>query len=418
MQVERLQYSACFPRSFVRILSKPNRIAPLRVTAWTSTSAMGSGNAQTAAALREGRSGLRRNDFAPCDLDTWIGRVDGIERLNFPPEFAGWDCRNNRLAWLALQQDGVIDAAKSARERYGADRVAVLIGTSTASIGQTEDAYRVQASDAPVPEALRPPMTHTLHSTGDFVARALGLTGPCSTVSTACSSSAKVFADAERLLRLGLADAAIVGGVDSLCQSILYGFNSLQLVSANRCRPLDANRDGINLGEAGGFAVLERDDTGDASSLRLLGYGESSDAHHMSAPHPEGAGAEAAMTEALARAGLGGVDYANLHGTATRKNDVAEAQAIGRVLGNGQRCSSTKAFMGHTLGAAGIVEAVVALHALNQQFVPGNLNLEAVDPDIALAPVASTQPAKLTTALTNSFGFGGSNCSLIFGVAA
>lgn len=379
---------------------------------------MGAGNAATAAALRENTSGLRRNDFAPCDLDTWIGRVDGIERLEFPAEFAPWGCRNNRLAWLALQQDGLIDAAKAARERYGAERVAVLIGTSTASIGQTEDAYRATADGEAVPDALRPPMTHTLHSTGDFVARVLGLTGPCSTVSTACSSSAKVFADAERLLRLGLADAAIVGGVDSLCQSILYGFNSLQLVSSNRCRPLDAARDGINLGEAGGFAVLEREDDRDASSLRLLGYGESSDAHHMSAPHPEGAGAEAAMRDALARAGLDGVDYANLHGTATRKNDVAEAQAIVRVLGAGQRCSSTKAFMGHTLGAAGIVEAVVALHALAEQIVPGNLNLETVDPEIALAPDASTQSAALTTALTNSFGFGGSNCSLIFGVAA
>ena len=379
---------------------------------------MGAGNAATLDALRTSRSGLRRNDFAPCDLDTWIGRVDGVEQLAFPAEFAGWDCRNNRLAWLALQHDGLMDAAKVARERYGAERVAVLIGTSTASIGQTEDAYRVQAAGEPVPDALRPSMTHTLHSTGDFVARVLELTGPCSTVSTACSSSAKVFADAERLLRLGLADAALVGGVDSLCQSILYGFNSLQLVSAKPCRPLDAERDGINLGEAGGFALLERDDASDTTSLRLLGYGESSDAHHMSAPHPEGAGAEAAMRDALARAGLDGVDYANLHGTATRKNDVAEAQAIARVLGADQRCSSTKAFMGHTLGAAGIVEAIVAMHALAAQVLPGNLNLETVDPAIALAPVADTQAADLRTALTNSFGFGGSNCSLIFGVAA
>lgn len=399
-------------------LSQLSRIAPLRVTAWTSTSAMGTGKAETAQALREGRSGLRRNDFAPCELDTWIGRIDGIEQLGFPADFADWDCRNNRVAWLALQQDGLIDAVAAASERYGAHRVAVLIGTSTASIGQTEDAYRVQAAGDAVPDALRPPMTHTLHSTGDFVARALQLAGPCSTVSTACSSSAKVFADAERLLRLGIVDAALVGGVDSLCQSILYGFNSLQLVSQNACRPLDANRDGINLGEAGGFALLERDDAADTASLRLLGYGESSDAHHMSAPHPEGAGAEAAMRDALARAALGGVDYVNLHGTATRKNDAAEAQAIARVFGADQACSSTKAFMGHTLGAAGIVEAVVALQALAQQMVPANLNLEAIDAEIALSPPSKTIDATLNTALTNSFGFGGSNCSLIFGRAA
>lgn len=379
---------------------------------------MGAGNHATADALRDGRSGLRRNDFLPCDLETWIGRIDGVEQVDFPAALSAWDCRNNRIAWLALQQDGLVEAVNTARDRYGSMRVAILVGTSTASIGQTEDAYRCLAAGEAVPEVLRPPMTHTLHSTGDFVARALGLSGPCSTVSTACSSSAKVFADAERLLRLGLADAALVGGVDSLCQSILYGFNSLQLVSKNACRPLDADRDGINLGEAGGFALLERDDDADTTSVRMLGYGESSDAHHMSAPHPEGAGAEAAMRDALVRGGLDTVDYVNLHGTATRKNDVAEAQAITRVFGREQACSSTKAFMGHTLGAAGIVESVVALHALAQQFVPGNLNLSTVDPEIALSPIAETRDARLATALTNSFGFGGSNCSLIFGVAA
>src|SRR5262249_14029887 len=215
------------------------------------------------------------------------------------------------------------------------------------------------------------------------VQRALGVDGPCLTVSTACSSSAKVFASAERLLRAGLADAAIVGGVDTLCGSVLYGFYSLGLVSAQPCRPFDAARNGLSLGEAAGYAILERVDgknaNVDKSVLRLVGYGESSDAHHMSAPHPQGLGAQQALDDALARAGTAAtdVDYVNLHGTATPQNDAVEAALVARAFPAATLASSTKGWTGHTLGAAGIVEAVITLIALRDGFVPGTLNCES-----------------------------------------
>src|SRR5690606_21692937 len=174
-----------------------------------------------------------------------------------PGRFAAWECRNNRLAWLALQQDGMLDAVNAAVQRHGADRVALVLGTSTSSIGATEEAY-ARLEDGAFPADLARPRVHTPHSLGGFVQEATGLRGPCMTVATACSSSAKVFAQAARLVQAGLADAALVGGIDTLCGSVLFGFNSLGLVSANPCRPFDRDRDGLSLGEAGGFAVLER----------------------------------------------------------------------------------------------------------------------------------------------------------------
>src|SRR5690606_23102840 len=258
----------------------------------------------------------------PEPLSTWIGRVDGLEDEPLPAEFARWDCRNNRLAWMALRQDGLMDAITAARARHGADRVAVVIGTSTSSIGASEEAYtrlQPEADGQPAfPPDLARPIVHTPHSLGDFVQAATGLRGPCMTVATACSSSAKVFAQAARLVHAGLADAALVGGVDTLCGSVLFGFNSLGLVSTRPARPFDPARDGLSLGEAGGYALLERSEDG-GEGLQLRGYGESSDAHHMSAPHPEGLGARMAMVDALQRAGIEPADvgHLNLHGTAT-----------------------------------------------------------------------------------------------------
>src|SRR5690606_11600192 len=204
------------------------------------------------------RTGLSRNDFGPTPIATWIGRVPGLEQQTLPAELAKWDCRNNRLAWRGLVADGFIEAARTARDRYGAGRVAVILGTSTSSIGASEEAYTRLEPDGSYPPDLRRPIIHTPHSLGDFVQHALGLTGISVTVATACSSSAKVFAQAERLIRTGLADAAIVGGVDTLCGSVLFGFNSLELVSPEPCRPFDVERRGINLGEAAGFALLEK----------------------------------------------------------------------------------------------------------------------------------------------------------------
>ncbi len=280
-----------------------NRSLPVQISAYTATTAAGAGKNALLAALRAGRSALTPNDFGPSPLPTWIGRVAGLEAAPLPKALAAWECRNNRLAWLGLAGDGFIDAVHAARERYGASRIALVLGTSTSSIGATEDAYRALDAAGAFPADNRNPLVHTPHSLANFVQQALDLEGPCVTVSTACSSSAKVFASAERLLRLGLADAAVVGGVDTLCGSVLFGFNALQLVSAEPCRPFDAARSGISIGEAAGFALLERADA-DAGAPRLLGYGESSDAHHMSTPHPEGLGAERALDDALARAGI------------------------------------------------------------------------------------------------------------------
>ncbi|WP_159016785.1 beta-ketoacyl-[acyl-carrier-protein] synthase family protein [Cognatiluteimonas profundi] len=394
----------------------------LSIRAYTATTALGRGRAAQADALRARRGGLRRNDFGDAALDTWIGRVDGLEEAPLPAALAQWECRNNRLAWLALQQDGMLDVVAAMRGRHGADRVALVLGTSTASIGETEAAYADLRGDADgrpqFPPAMQRSIVHTPHSLGDFVREATGLRGPCVTVATACSSSAKVFAQAARLINAGVVDAALVGGVDTLCGSVLYGFNALGLVSTRACRPFDAARDGLSLGEAGGFAVLER--SSDGHGLQLRGYGESSDAHHMSTPHPEGLGARLAMRDALARAGIGAdaVGYLNLHGTATPANDAVEARAVAALFPDTLHAGSTKGWTGHTLGAAGIVESVFALIALEDGQLPGTLNSEQAD--AACGPQVRFDNARreLRYAMNNSFGFGGNNASLVFGRAA
>ncbi len=393
----------------------PIPMTPLAVTAYTATSAIGSGLAAHFDALRHARSGLRPNDLSSVPLACWIGRVDGVEDATLPAALATWDCRNNRLAWLGLNQDGFLDRVRSARGRYGAARVALLLGTSTASIGATEQAYRRLDADGGFADDMLRPMIHTPHSLAAFVAAALALEGPCLTISTACSSSAKVFANAERMIRLGLVDAAVVGGVDTLCDSVLFGFNALELVSSAPCRPFDAARDGISIGEAAGFALLER-----AAMVpdapQLLGYGEASDAHHMSTPHPEGLGAELALNDALARAGLDAtqVDYINLHGTASQKNDEVEAALVSRAFPSRTRASSTKGFTGHTLGAAGIVEATIALLAIEHGLIPGNLGGDTPDPICGAQFAWHSEQQRVDVALSNSFGFGGNNACLAF----
>ncbi len=390
---------------------------PVAIRAHTATTALGRGRQAQADALRAGRSGLRRNDFSHAPLSCWIGRVAGVEDDALPAALAGWECRNNRLAWIALQQDGVVDALRVAVAKHGAERVALVVGTSTSSIGASEEAYE-RLVDGAFPPDLARPIIHTPHSLGDFLQHATGLRGPCITVATACSSSAKVFAQAARLIQAGVVDAALVGGVDTLCGSVLFGFNSLGLVSAQPCRPFDAQRDGISLGEAGGFAVLERSD-GEEPGLQLLGYGESSDAHHMSTPHPEGLGAQLAMRGALARAGLeaADIDHLNLHGTATPANDRVEMIAISALFPDSLHAASTKGFTGHTLGAAGIVESVFALIALEDGILPATLNSDSPDPGCGpqIRFAAETRPIR--HAMNNSFGFGGNNCSLVFGRA-
>jgi 3-oxoacyl-[acyl-carrier-protein] synthase I len=384
---------------------------PLRITAYSVCSAAGEGREATQRALCERRSGLRPNDFS-AGLDTWIGRVAGLEDSQIPKGYEPWDCRNNRLAWRGLLADDFLSAAKRAIARYGSDRVAIVMGTSTSSIGASEEAYTRLDVHGQYPPDMRRPIIHTPHSLGDFVAHVLGADGLCVTVATACSSSAKVFAQAERWIANGLADAAIVGGVDTLCGSVLFGFNSLELVSPELCRPFDATRRGINMGEAAGFALLEKDGDGPT----FLGYGESSDAHHMSTPHPEGRGARLAVEAALRRAKLSAsqIDYINLHGTASLKNDEVEAHVVASMFPETTFASSTKGWMGHTLGAAGIVEAAVSLLALESGTLPGTLNTTSLDPACGPQIRCENGNADARYALSFSFGFGGSNCVLAF----
>lgn len=389
---------------------------PLAVTVYTATSALGAGLDAHLQALGQQRSGLRRNDFTATALPCWIGRVDGLESRPLPDPYAEWDCRNNRLAWLGLQQDGFLSRVRMATQRYGSTRVALLLGTSTASIGATEEGYRRLEDGRRLPEDLHRPAIHNPHSLTAFVANALALDGPCLTISTACSSSAKVFASAERLIRLGVVDAAVVGGVDSLCDSVLFGFNALELVSPEPCRPFDAARRGISIGEAAGFALLERIDAHPDARLHLLGCGESSDAHHMSTPDPNGMGAELALRDVFQRAGIDAsqIDYINLHGTASQKNDAMEAALIARRFPSSTRVSSTKGLTGHTLGAAGIVEAVITLLALREGFVPGNIGAHTPDPACTPHFAWRNESRPLRMALSHSFGFGGSNACLVF----
>jgi 3-oxoacyl-[acyl-carrier-protein] synthase-1 len=387
---------------------------PLAISNYSLCSAVGDGRLATLRALRERRSGLQRNDFGVAPLATWIGRVAGLEEQALPPQLAQWDCRNNRLAWRGLLADGFVDAVAAARERHGPDRIAVVVGTSTSSIGASEDAYRRLEPDGRYPSDLRRAIIHTPHSLGDFVQHALGLSGLSVTLATACSSSAKVFAQAERLIRTGIADAAVVGGVDTLCGSVLFGFNSLELVSPDPCRPFDVERRGISLGEAAGFALLEREAP---ATAWLLGYGESSDAHHMSTPHPEGRGARLALQAALERAQLApaDIDYINLHGTASQKNDEVEAQLVAELFPAATFASSTKGWTGHSLGAAGIVEAVISLLAIEHGVLPGTLNTQTLDPVCGPQIRRDNEERAARNALSFSFGFGGSNCVLAFG---
>lgn len=387
---------------------------PLVVLDYTLSTALGTGRAAQLQGLRTAQSGLT-SGYDDCALPCWVGRVAGLDQ----PLANEWDCRNNRLAELGLQQDGFIDAALRLKAQYGAARVGVFIGTSTAGVAQTERAYALQDRSAnALPGWFNYRTTQNTFSAADYVRQRLGLTGVSVALSTACSSSAKVFASAQRAIAAGVCDAAVVGGVDSLCLTTLHGFNALQLLSSEPCRPADVARRGISIGEAAAFALLAPART--SGALALLGYGESSDAHHMSAPEPNGRGAAEAMQAALHRAAMnaGDVDYIHLHGTATPANDLAEDHAVMTVFGHAPLCSSTKGSFGHTLGAAGMVGAAVALMSIEHGFVPGSSNTLALDPALSARYALTPQARPVRAAMSNAFGFGGNNCSLLFGRSA
>jgi len=385
----------------------------LQISASTMVNATGAGKTVTQEAISDLKSGLQQAEYPGLDFETWFGQVSGLESVAIENNLREFECRNNRLAKLALDTDQFRQAVKQRKNKYGSHRIGVFLGTSTSGIANTEQAYCQRESTASLPESFDLLHTHNVASVVAYTRASLGLTGPGICLSTACSSSAKVFAVAQRHIDSGICDAAIVGGVDSLCLTTLYGFNSLQLVSAEPCRPWDGARNGINIGEAAGFALLEPQDG--QSAVVLQGYGESSDAYHMSTPHPEGAGAVIAMNRALQTAGINKEDigYINLHGTATPSNDAAEDKAVNTMFGSNIPCSSTKGWTGHTLGAAGITEALIAAMVIEHGILPATMNLETPDPQLLVKVLRENKQASVNYVMSNSFGFGGSNCSLI-----
>jgi len=397
-------------------------VRPPALTAFTATSCLGRGLGATLASLEAARTGLAPCRFETVTLDTHVGEVPNVDDERLPGELVEFECRNNRLALLGLRQDGFDEAVRSAARRLTPQRIGVWLGTSTAGILETEIAYRQRdPGTGALPDGFRYRGTHNTFSVAAFVRRALDLEGPAAVISSACSSSAKVFASAQRAIAAGLVDAAVVGGVDSLCLTTLYGFHSLQLVARTPCRPFDRERDGLSIGEAAAFALIERPESRSGTgTVLLLGTGESSDAWHMSAPHPEGRGARAAMEQALAAARLSpkDIDYLNFHGTGTPSNDAAEARAVAAVLGTSLPGSSTKGATGHTLGAAGSLEAVICALALRHGLMPGGVNTRALDPELGVTYLLQNRRAPLKYVMSNSFGFGGSNCSLVLGSAA
>ena len=391
-------------------------VRPLPITAYTATCAVGHGVQALRSGLAQSRSFLTPCDFMGLSLPTFVGEVSGVDDEPLPAELAAFECRNNRLAAIGLRQDGFADAVSRAAARHGADRVGVFLGSSTSGLLQTELAYRGRDPvTGALPEALDYARTHNMYSLARFVRAALGLQGPASVTSIACASSAKVFASAARAISTGVVDAAVVGGVDSLCLTTLYGFSSLELLSPEPCRPYDLARNGISIGEAAAFALLERQTDSPCRSW-LVGSGESSDAHHMSTPHPEGEGARSAMQNALSRAGLEptDIDYVNLHGTATPSNDRSEDLAVWSVFADRVPVSSTKGAHGHALGAAGALEAIVSLLAIADGLIPGGCNLRERDTSLRCDYRHANLSAEVRHVMSNSFGFGGANCALIF----
>ncbi len=388
---------------------------PLYVHASSLVTCCGAGWDAHDGALRRAQGGLAPNSFAPAtDIATWIGRVDGVENAPMPDDWRDYDCRNNRLALLALRSDGVEAAIRASAQRHGAERVGVFVGSSTSGVLSTELAAREAAAlgtglafDSACYAA-----RHSMYATARFIRAWCGLHGVGATISTACSSSAKAFIAARRAIRAGRCDAAVVAGVDSLTLSTLYGFRALQLLSPQACRPFGARRDGISIGEAAAVALVGSE----PADVRLAGAGESSDAHHMSTPPADGAGAARAMRAALddARINASAIGCINLHGTGTPVNDAAEAAAVRAVFGTATPGSSTKGFTGHTLGAAGAVEALLAIHALRSSLIPANLGGAPVDPALSIAITMTSRAAPLAYVISNSFGFGGSNCALVF----
>ncbi|MES3024159.1 MAG: beta-ketoacyl-ACP synthase [Pseudomonadota bacterium] len=366
---------------------------------------------------------LREADSGVAPTEEWsAGRMLPLGRVTTAlPDAAALPLeqrsRNNQLALAALAQ--IRPALEAAIARYGAARIGVVVGTSTSGISATESALRVLAGGGELPAGFHYAQQE-MGSPAAMLARELGLAGPAYVHSSACSSSAKAMASAARLIRMGLCDAVLTGGVDTLCAFTVAGFGALESVSAARCNPLSANRNGINIGEGAALFLM----SAEPAAVALCGWGESSDGHHMSAPDPAGGGARIAIAQALARAGIepADIDYINLHGTATLQNDAMESRVIADMFGPAVPVSSTKPFTGHTLGAAAAVEAALCWLAMQDDNPTGVLPPQLWDgvPDPALPVLDAVAPGRalgrpLRYALSNSFAFGGSNAALVLG---
>ena len=358
----------------------------------------------------------------------------GICDVHLPQLPAGnetFDCRNNQLLWKLygdIEQTlntlvGSNGESRSASGNWA--RVGIVLGTSTSGIQQAEIATHARIKDGTLPKDFHFTQQQ-LSGGGDFLLENTPIKGPSFTVSTACSSSGHALASAKRLIEMDLCDVVLAGGVDTLCQFTVQGFGALEAVSTERTNPFSVNRRGINLGEGGALFVLSKY----PDEVRLLGTGASTDAHHISAPHPQGRGALAAMTSALRDAGIDAadVDYINLHGTGTGQNDSAEAMAVNHLFGADVMCSSTKPLTGHTLGAAGIIEAALCTLMLSQQNNPertvlphiydGEFDGEINPVKLAIPAEAGQQMKNLAICLSNSFAFGGNNAAIIFALSA
>jgi len=390
---------------------------PVYVTAYTAVTACGAGAGALKEALLEQRCCLKQAELIRSDFLTFTGEVD-FSLPELRESLKAYNTRNARIALAAIDcEEGAFrGAVRSAVERYGAERVGVIIGTSTSGIYETELAYQAHARTGAMPASFDFKHQHAWVATGEFLKKELGLNGICYAISTACSSSGKAVAAGQRMIETGVCDAVVVGGVDSICHMTLYGFRSLELTSERPCTPLDRDRDGISLGEGAGMLLLERERRQQEDSV-LIGYGESSDAHHMTAPHPEGAGSAQAMRAAMAMASITPeqVDYVNLHATGTRLNDQSEMRAMAAVFPAGTPCSGTKGMTGHTLGAAGGIEAVITLIALESGFAPGTCGICHIDEEFSNRVLTGPlQLPAIRMAMSNNFGFGGNNVSLIF----
>lgn len=365
--------------------------------------------AEVAASLSRGTTGLRPGSLT-LPVRTYVG-APALLLPELPPELARHDARLARLAWLALSP--ISNTVAQAVDRWGASRVAIIAGSSTGGIAETEEAFKHYLRESRAPDGYSFDR-YSFDALVQFLEQATGAGGPRFVVSTACASSAKALASAQRLLTLGLVDAALVVGADSLCRTTLHGFAGLKILSTEPCKPFDLHRDGISIGEGAAALLLERSGTG---WVHLLSVGESADAHHVTAPHPEGLGATSAMSFALevARLDPSEIDYVNAHGTGTRVNDQVESDAIAKILGSRVPVSSTKGLTGHLLGAAGATEAVLTIDALVRGILPANVGLAVPDPGVTVHLVARPVPSNARRAISNSFGFGGCNAAVIVG---